>query len=110
MTNGVVCVPKPDKSIRLCCGYRYLNTDTVPDSTSMKLVSECVYKVAQAKFVLVCNAKSVFWQLLVQPQDRWKCEFVTHHEVYTNRKSLCGVSTGTKTNDDMLEKNCNFCM
>jgi len=46
MTSGVVCVTKPDKSIRLCCDYRHLNKYTVADSTPMKLLSECVYKVA----------------------------------------------------------------
>jgi len=38
MTSGVVCVTKPDKSIRHCCDYRYLNKYRVPDSTPMKLV------------------------------------------------------------------------
>jgi len=47
MTSGVVCVTQTDKSIRQCCDYRYLNKYTVPNSTFMKLVSECVYKVAQ---------------------------------------------------------------
>jgi len=42
MTSGIVCVTKPDKSIRLCCDYRYLNKYTIPDSTPMKLISECV--------------------------------------------------------------------
>jgi len=91
MTSGVVCVTKPDKSIRLCCDYGYLNKYTVPDSTPMKLVSECVYKVAQAKFISVCDAKTGFWQLLVRPQDRWKCAFVTHHGVWTWKRMPFGL-------------------
>jgi len=57
----------------------------------MKLVSECVYKVAQAKFISVCDAKSGFWQLLVRPQDRWKCAFVTHHGVWTWKRMPFGL-------------------
>jgi len=29
MSSGIVCVVKPDKSIRLACDYRYLNSHTV---------------------------------------------------------------------------------
>ena len=51
MTSGVVCVTKPDKSIRLCCDYRYLNKYTVPDSTPMKLVSNvCIKLHKQSSF------------------------------------------------------------
>jgi len=77
MTSGVVCVTKPEyQSIRLCCDYRHLNKYTVADSTPMKLFSECVYKVAQAKFISTGDAKSGFWQILVRPEDRWKCAIV----------------------------------
>ena len=97
MTSGVVCVTKPDKSIRLCCDYRYLNKYTVADSTPMKLLSECVYKVAQAKFISICDAKSGFWQLLVRPEDRWKCAFVTHHGVWTWKRMPFGLRNAPAT-------------
>ena len=97
MTSGVVCVTKPDKSIRLCCDYRHLNKYTVPDSTPMKLLSECVYKVAQAKFISICDAKAGFWQLLVRPEDRWKCAFVTHHGVWTWKRMPFGLRNAPAT-------------
>ena len=70
MTSGIVCVTKPDKSIRLCCDYRYLNKYTIPDSTPMKLTSQCVHKVAPARFISICDVKSGLWQLMVRPEDR----------------------------------------
>ena len=57
MTSGAVCVTKPGKSVTLCCDYRQLNKYTVADSTPMKLLSECVYKVAQAKFISICDVR-----------------------------------------------------
>ena len=97
MTSGVVCVTKPDKNI-LCCDYRHLNKYTVPDSTPMKLLSECVCKVAQAlKFISICDAKAGFWQLLVRPEDRWKCAFVTHHGVWTWKRMPFGLRNAPAT-------------
>jgi len=97
MTSGVVCVTKPDKSIRLCCDYRHLNKYTVADSTPIKLLSECLYKVAQTKFISICDAKSGFWQILVRPKDRWKCAFVTHHGVWTWKHMPFGLRNAPAT-------------
>jgi len=63
----------------------------------MKLLSECVYKVAQAKFISICDAKSGFWQLLVRPDDRWKCAFVTHHGVWTWKRMPFGLQNAPAT-------------
>jgi len=82
MTSGVVCVSKPNKSVRLCCDYRYLNKYTVPDPMPMLILMDCVHKVSKANFITICDAKSGFWQLLIKPEDRWKCAFVTHHGVW----------------------------
>jgi len=42
-------------------------------------------------FISVCDAKSGFWQLLVRPQDLWKCAFVTHHGVWTWKRMPFGL-------------------
>jgi len=60
MTSGVVCVIKPDKSVRMCCEYRVLNSKTIPDAMPMQIVADCVHKVSGAKFISICDAKSKF--------------------------------------------------
>ena len=82
MTSGVVCVIKPDKSVRMCCDYRFLNSKTIPDAMPMQIVADCVHKVSRAKFISICDAKSGFWQVEIAPEDRWKSAFVTHHGVW----------------------------
>ena len=79
MTSGVVCVIKPDKSVRMCCDYRYLNSFTIPDAMPMQIISDCIHRVSQAKFITISDAKSGFWQVEIAPEDRWKTAFVTHH-------------------------------
>ena len=79
MTSGVVCVVKADKSIRLTCDYRYLNKYTVADCQPMPNLRDSVFRVAQSKYISLCDAKSGFWQLNVRKQDRWLTSFVTHH-------------------------------
>lgn len=82
MTSGVVCVVKPNRSVRLCCDFRYLNSFTVPDPMPMKILTDCVHKVSSASCISICDAKSGFWQVLIKPEDRWKSAFVTHHGVW----------------------------
>ena len=91
MTSGVVCVTKPDMSVRMCCDYRYLNSFTVPDAMPMQIVADCVHKVSRAKFISVCDAKSGFWQVEIAPEDRWKSAFVTHHGVWQWKRMPFGL-------------------
>jgi len=51
MTSGIVCVTKSDKSVRICCDYRYLNKYTVPDSMPMPILIDCVHRVLRANFI-----------------------------------------------------------
>ena len=97
MTSGVVCVTKPDKSVRLCCDYRYLNKFTVPDAMPMPILMDCVHKVSRANFISICDAKSGFWQLLIKPQDRWKSAFVTHHGVWQWKRMPFGLKNAPGT-------------
>jgi len=107
MTNGVVYVTKPDKSIKLCCDYKHLNKYTIADSTPMKLLTECMCKVAQAKFTSSCYAKPGFWQLLVRPEDRWNCDFVTHHSVWTWKCMPFGLRNAPAT---CIKAICKICL
>ena len=47
----IVCVPKKDKSIRLCIDYRGLNTQTVFDPQPMPKIDEIINKLGKAKYI-----------------------------------------------------------
>jgi len=97
MTSGVVCVTKPDLSVRLCCDYRYLNKYTIPDSMPMPILVDCVHKVSRANFISICDAKAGFWQLLIKPEHRWKAAFVTHHGVWQWKRMPFGLRNAPGT-------------
>ena len=82
MASGVVCVLKPDKSIRMACDYRYLNSYTVSDSYPMPNLSDVMHRVGNGRVITVCDAKSGYWQLNVKPEHRWLTAFATHHGLW----------------------------
>jgi len=79
MASGVVCVLKPDKSVRMACDYRYLNSYTVGDGFPMPNLSDVMHRVGRAKLITVCDAKSGYYQIEVKPRDRWLTAFATYH-------------------------------
>jgi len=82
MSSGVVCVVKPDKSIRLAGDYRYLNSHTIGDNFPMPNLTEVMHRVGKARWITVCDATSGYWQLDVKEEDRWLTAFVTHHGLW----------------------------
>jgi len=76
MSSGVVCVVKPDKSIRLACDYRYLNSHTIGDNFPMPNLTEVMHRVGKARWITVCDATSGYWQLDVKEEDRWLTAFL----------------------------------
>jgi len=53
MVSGVVCVLKPDKSVRMACDYRYLNSFTVADGFPMPNLSDVMHRVGCGRWITV---------------------------------------------------------
>jgi len=79
MSSGVVCVMKPDKSIRLACDYRYLNSHTIGDAFPMQNLTDVMHRVGRAWWITICDARSGYWQLDVAKPHRWLTAFATYH-------------------------------
>ena len=82
MSSGIVCVQKPDKSIRIACDYRYLNSFTDSDAFPVPNLTDVMHRVGRAKFITVCDAKSGYWQLKMNPEHQWLTAFATHHGLW----------------------------
>jgi len=73
MGSGVVCVLKPDNSIRMACDYRYLNSYTVGDAFPMPNLSDVMYRVGRARVISHTDAKSEYYQILVKQMVNCVC-------------------------------------
>ena len=97
MASGVVCVLKPDKSIRMACDYRYLNSYTIGDAFPMPNLSDVMYRVGRARYISVSDAKSGYWQLMVKPEHRWLTTFATHHGLWEWKRMPFGLKSAGNT-------------
>ena len=82
MASGVMCVVKPDKTIRMAYDYRYVNSHTVCDAFPMPNLTDVMHRVGKGRFITVTDAKSGYWQLKTKPEHRWLTAFATHHGLW----------------------------
>jgi len=82
MASPIVCVAKRDGGVRLAVDYRYLNKYTIGDAYPMTTIDEIVRSVGRGRFISTFDAKSGYWQIPVEPEDRWLTAFVTHDGLY----------------------------
>jgi len=77
-SHPIVCVSKPDGSIRVCCDFRSTNKVTINDMYPMSRADDPIKQISGSTYITNLDCSSGYWQVKMNPRDIEKTAFVTH--------------------------------
>ena len=102
-SSPVVLAAKKDGSYRFCVDYRQLNEVTIKDSYPLPNIQDCLDALSGAQFFCTLDLASGYWQLEVDPVDRPKTAFVTHHGLFQFKVLPFGLTNAPATFERLME-------
>ena len=89
----VVCVVKPDNSIRLCTDLRRLNKGILNDPYMLPRCEDIIRRVCNSNFISTVDASSGYFQISIKEADRGKQVFLVHSGHYQWNVTPFGIKT-----------------
>ena len=90
---GMVAVPKPNGSVRICVDLRPLNQNVMRETFPLPTVDDVLAQLNGATVFSKLDANSGFWQVPLAPQSRHLTMFITHFGRYQFNKLPFGISS-----------------
>ena len=94
--SGIVVVPKPNGSIRLCVDLVELNKAVKREIHPMVSVDESLAKLANSKVFSKLDAKSGFWQIPLSEESKEYTTFITPFGRYWFNRLPFGISSASE--------------
>ena len=94
--SGIVVVPKPNGSVRICVDLTHLNKAVQREVHPMFSVDESLAKLGQSKNFSKFDAKSGFWQIPLCPESRLLTTFITPFGRFCFNRLLFGISSASE--------------
>ena len=91
--SGIVVVPKPNGSVRICVDLTGLNKAVKREIHPMASVDESLAKLGGSKIFTKLDAKSGFWQILLCPESRRLTTFITPFGRFCFNRLPFGISS-----------------
>ena len=90
---GMVAVPKPDGSVRICVDLKPLNTSVLREVHPLPTVDSILGQLSEAHIFSKLDANSGFWQIPLADSSRHLTTFITPYGRNCFNKMPFGISS-----------------
>ena len=104
IAHPVVCVLKPDGTVRLCIDNRYINSISVPDRFPMRQIDDILDRVGRAKYITALDATKGYWNISVEKESRPYTAFVANEHFFQWKRLNFGLRNAGATYQRAMEK------
>jgi hypothetical protein len=94
--SGIVVVPKPNKSVRICVDLTNLNKAVRREIHPMATVDESLAKLSGSTVFTKLDAKNSFWQIPLVEESKLLTTFVTPFGRYCFNRMPMGISSASE--------------
>ena len=94
--SGIVVVPKPNGSVRICVDLTHLSKAVQREVHPMFSVDKNLAKLGQGKIFSKLDAKSGFWQIPLCPESRLLTTFITPFGRFCFNRLPFGISSASE--------------
>ena len=93
---GMVCIPKPDNSVRICVDLTHLNKSVRRENFPLPIIEQSLGRMAGAKYFSKLDANSSFWQIKLAEESKLLTTFITPFGRYAFHRLVMGLSSASE--------------
>jgi hypothetical protein len=97
-------VKKKDGKLQPVQDYRELNKDTIPNATTLPLMSKVVHRLRKAKVFTALDVHWGFNNIRIKRGDKWKAAFLTNQGLFEPQVMFFGLTNSPATFQTMMNK------